>query len=133
MKKAARDTVYLYVRKKGIGRMNYYVIRGVRGCKRRKERNWSCTWNKRKATRNRTVVTAHWHFEGLWRCRHRSSGRCKKKRNLKDMGKWHEDVVGSHYCASSTLVTLDNCEILEKEKIYRQSFILVNKPNNPSW
>lgn len=29
--------MYLYGRKKGIGRMNYYVIRSVSGCKRRKE------------------------------------------------------------------------------------------------
>lgn len=29
--------MYLYGKKEGIGRMNYYVIRSVKGCKRRKE------------------------------------------------------------------------------------------------
>lgn len=36
-KSSKRHRVYLHGKKEGIRRMNYYVIRSVKGCKRRKE------------------------------------------------------------------------------------------------
>lgn len=126
-KSSKRHRVYLYGMKEGIGRMNYYVIRSVKGCKRRKEIKAAHGIRERlQGMELQSLCICFGHVAQEFR-------KAEETKELERMGKGHESVVASQCCLSSTLVHLGNCEILKERRIYRQSFIFVNKQNIPSW